>query len=87
MEVFSFILGIIKALPILDKWVERFVVFYVNMRIENMRDENFKALREAMERHDQIRLEKAMQNPNAGKPSGDAGTSIVDSIPGVVHKP
>ena len=83
MEILSFILGMIKALPIVDKWAERFVTLYINARIDSMRAENFEAIKNAIEKQDQRNIEKAMGNPNAGKASGDAGTSIVDSIPGV----
>ncbi len=86
MEIISLLLGIVKLVPIVDKWIQDFIVAYTNSRIDSMRAENFEAIKSAIEKQDQRNIEKAMGNPNAGLPSNDAGTSVVDSIPGV-HEP
>lgn len=86
MEIVALITGIVKAIPILDKWVEQFMVYYFNKSIDKMKLDNFKAIKKAINEKDQRDLEKNIGNPNAGNPSGDAGSEIVDDLPGV-NKP
>jgi hypothetical protein len=87
MSIISAILAALRALPILDKWFEGLVVAWTNSRIESMREENILAIREVIEKHDQRKLESALGSPTSGKPSNDAGTSIIDSLPGLRNSP
>lgn len=77
------ILAILNAVPILDKWVQRFISFYVNARIDSMEKENKDSLAYALANHDQRKIEHAMGSNLEGKPSGIPGSVIVDSLPGV----
>lgn len=77
------VLGLVQAIPILDKWMERLVAAYVASRISSMQQENREALRKAIELHDQRDLEAAIGHPSPGAPSGIPGTTLRDSLPGV----
>lgn len=83
LTVFASIMSVIKLVPIVDKWVERFVVWYAENQIATMVKENREAMKKAIEAQDQRDLEKVIGNPNAGEPSGTPGTVIRDSLPGV----
>ncbi len=77
------IISLIKAIPILDKWAQAFITFYVNSQIDGMARENIEALRKAIDDQDQRDLEKAIGNPDDGEPSHLPGTEIRHTLPGV----
>lgn len=81
MSIITAILGLIKVIPIIDGWIQLFVSAYVANQIDTMKKENKDAIRKAIQDHDQRDLEKAIGNQNAGKPSGDAGSTIIDHPP------
>jgi hypothetical protein len=75
------ILAIARAVPVIAEFLEKLSVAFTASRLASFRKENLEALRKAVKEYDQRDLEKAIGNPNAGEPSGDAGSEIVDSIP------
>jgi hypothetical protein len=87
VSIVAGIVGLIKAIPILDKWFTLVAVYFVNKSIDNMHKDLLDSLRKALLEKDQRDLEKAIGNPNAGEPSGLPGTVIVDAPPAGVPKP
>lgn len=87
MDILAGIIGLIKAIPIVDRWFQQLLVAYTNARIDSMSKENREALRKAFKEHDQRELEKAMGSVQAGQPSGNAGAVIVDQPPPNVGMP
>ncbi len=85
-EIFALILGIVKAVPIFNSWVEKFVAFYIEKQISDMVRQNREAIRKAIDGHDQREAERALGNPNPGGPSNVPGVVIVDSLPGVKNE-
>lgn len=85
MEIFSLILSALKALPVLDRWFQGLVTAYTNSKLESMKLENFEAIKEALEKNDQRRLEAAIGNPHPGYPSNDSGSVVVDVVPGILR--
>lgn len=83
MEIIALITGIVKAIPVIDKWIQQFIVYYTNKKIDEMERENVAALKKAIYEYDQRDLEKAIGNPNAGEESHAPGSEIVDDLPGV----
>lgn len=81
MTVISIILGILKAIPILDGWFQSFSAAYVQSRIASLTKENSDAIRKAFQEHDQRDAEKAIGSPNPGEASGQDGAEIVDAPP------
>jgi hypothetical protein len=75
------ILGILKAIPILDSWFQNLMVAYTKSKIDSMKKENRDAIREDIQNHDQRELEKAIGSPTAGLPSGDPGAVILPGPP------
>lgn len=84
-SVFAIILGVLKAIPPLKDLFDRFLVFYAERQIANMKKENVEAIRKAMDEQDQREIEKAMGSSKAGEPTGVPGSRIVDSVHGVRH--
>lgn len=83
MGILEGIIAFIKAIPIVDKWVQQFIAFYVNSQIDKMAQENRDAIKKAVERFDQRDLERAIGNPHAGGVAPVPDTVIVDHIDGV----
>lgn len=81
--MFAAILAVIKAIPALRDLVERFVEFYLLNQWAEMQSERREGLKKAIESHDQRDLERAVNNPHAGEPSGNHGTTVRDHLPGV----
>jgi UPF0716 family protein affecting phage T7 exclusion len=77
----STILALLKAVPIIDSWFQELLSAYITSRISSMKQENKDAIKAAFE-GDQREIEKALGDDKAGKPSGDAGASIIDHVPG-----
>ncbi len=85
--ILGMVLAIAKAIPIVDSWIQQLVAAYTASAIDAMKRENIDALRKALQGHDQRSLEIALGNPNPGGLSGDPGTIVVSSIPGVHNTP
>jgi hypothetical protein len=83
MEIISGLVGLIKAIPIIDRWFQSLLTFYVNSQIDKMERANFEAVKKAIYDRDQRDLEKAIGSPNAGESSHNPDTVIVDGLPGV----
>lgn len=81
--VFGGLVAFFKAIPIVNSWVQTFVVWYVNSQIDAMKAEDVAALKKAVIEKDQRDLEKAIGNPNAGGASGIPGVEHRDTLPGV----
>jgi len=81
--IFSGLLALIQAIPVVDKWVQQFIVYYVSKRKNEMKAENTAALRKALDEKDQRDLEKAVGNPHPGEPTSFPGTELRDTLPGV----
>jgi hypothetical protein len=79
LEVLAAIVALIKAIPIADKWAERFFVAYKAYQRERNRKENREAIRAAIEDHDQRKLEE-IGGGKAGEPSNDPG-AVIDPTP------
>lgn len=77
------LLSLIQSVPIVDKWVERFVTFYVTSMIGSMKSDNRNGIRKAMDEQDQRDLEHAIGSPTAGEPSNLPGVEHRDTLPGV----
>lgn len=84
--VASFIIALVKAVPIIGHWVDELTALYVAGRIEKMEKEHRDGIKKAINEQDQRDLEIAIGSPHAGEASGLPGAVIVDSLPGVVHK-
>lgn len=81
MGILSGIIAVIKAVPIIDKWIEQFCSLYISLKIESMKKENRDAIRKSLAECDQRELEKALGNPNAGEASNNPGTVIQPTKP------
>jgi hypothetical protein len=83
------IFAIIKVIPALKGWFDWFVAEYTRREIDGMKKEIREGIRRAVEEQDQRDLERAINSPLAGKPSGKPGAVIVspDDLPDIVpHK-
>jgi hypothetical protein len=68
-EIFAFILGVIKAIPIVDGWMKKLVALYIKSA-QDGHDKMFaEALSDMLTTGSQVKLEEAMGNSNAGKPA------------------
>jgi hypothetical protein len=83
MKWITFIYGVIKAIPILDKWADLFTNYYVMKAIENLKEEDWAAIRKAIDEQDQRNLEKQIGNKKPGEPSNLPGVDLRDTLPGV----
>ena len=81
MAIFSTILAIAKAIPVLDSWLSQFMAFYTQQKIASMKDEDYQAVRKAVLERDQRDLEKAAGNPNPGEVSNAPGSEIISGPP------
>lgn len=64
----SIILGLLKAIPVLDSWMKALYAAYVKMKIE-AHDKDFIEAHIALLKGSQIPLEEAIGSPTAGKPN------------------
>lgn len=74
-------LAILKAIPILDSWFQSLMAFYIQTTIASMKQENLNAIKTAIQSHDQRPIETALGSSTAGKLSGDAGATVIDTPP------
>lgn len=82
-QLFSLILAILKAIPILQQYFDQFLAWYVEREIASIKKEYRDAIERALASCDQRPIEEVLGNHNAGGIAPHAGTSIVDSLPGV----
>lgn len=84
-QAFAVAYAIIKAIPIVDQWVEKFVTFYVVTKKASMRKENRDAIAKATAEDDQRPIEQILNPSGAGQPSKVEGVEHLDagSLPGV----
>lgn len=80
---FSILFAIIKAIPIINSWADKFVAFYVQKGIEQLKKEDREAIRKAINEQDQRDLEKQLGSTTAGELSGIPGTDIRTDLPNV----
>ena len=83
----SVVVAILKAIPIVDGFIQAFILIYCRAMVGSWKKENLESLRKILDEHDQRALEKTMGSTTAGKPSGDAGSIIVDAPPPGVSLP
>ena len=81
-QFFALLLAIAKAVPVVDKWIQSFVAFYVGRRIDAMDAAIVGGIKKAITDKDQRDLEKAIGNPDAGEPTNYPGTIISPTRPG-----
>lgn len=67
--IFAIINGILKAIPIFQKWVEEFFKWYADQQIKAHNKKFVDALAALIANGNQIPLEEAIGNSNAGKPA------------------
>jgi len=82
-SVITIIIGIVKAVPIIDKWLEQLMHAYFLYKVSIMEKENVEAIRKLIEERDQRDFEKAIGSKKPGEPSGDDGAVIIDRPPGM----
>lgn len=85
ISIFQTVISFINAINALKSLVDSFVSFYISMQIDQMKEENRLAIRKAIDEQDQRDIEKALNSPRAGLPSGNAGAVIVSDLPGVTN--
>lgn len=71
MGIVSLITAILKALPILSKWIDQAMAAYLKMQIEHHDKDFIEAARILISEHDQRALEKAAGSPSADKPAAN----------------
>lgn len=76
--IFGFIYSIIKAVPVLDKAVRDFFIFYAIKQKEWFANDVTKAVEKAIRTGQTEDLERDVGSPQAGKPSGQDGTTFDD---------
>jgi len=69
MSWVSAVLALIKALPWFQKKFDELMAAYLELKIKEHDAEFAKALKELMEKNNQIPLEEAIGSDNAGKPA------------------
>ena len=77
-EVFGLIYGIVKLIPILDKAVRDFLVFYAKKQVEWFNEEVKVAVEKAIATGETRDVENTVNSPRAGKPSGNSGVDYSD---------
>lgn len=80
----SFFAGLVaffKAIPALKDIFDKFIAFYIQRELENIKKENSDAIRRAVNEKDQRDIEKMLGSKHEGQPTGLG--EIVDSLPNV----
>lgn len=78
LEAFGFLYALLKAVPIFNKWVQDFFVFYAQKQTEWAYAAISKGVTKAFRDGDQRDLEHAIGSPRADKPSGHDGVEYDD---------
>lgn len=86
-EVFGFIYAVIKAIPIVKDWFDKFMTWYIAQGVAHLKEADREAIRKAIDEQDQRDLEKQIGDREPGEASHLPGTGIVDILPGVVQNP
>lgn len=82
----ALLLAIFKAVPAFERMFQELVSHYWNHKVEEMKSENKEAIESSKRERDQRFIETIIfRSPRAGKPSGHAGTVVVDYLPNVVQ--
>ncbi len=76
MQFFAILFSLLKAIPVIDKWVELFVLNYLGWKKSRLIEINKKIIKESLELKDQRKLE---DEERSGRNSG-LGT-VVESLP------
>jgi hypothetical protein len=78
MSWLSFVYSLIKLIPIVDKAVRDFLIFYSVKQVEWFNAKVTKAVAKAIATGETSDLENSIGSPRAGKPSGNAGADFDD---------
>ena len=76
MQFFAILFTLIKAVPIIDKWAELFVLNYLEWKKTRLVEINKKIIKESLELKDQRKLE---DEERSGRNSGLG--AVVESLP------
>ncbi len=71
--MFSFIYSLITAINVLDKWISKFFVFYLEKKQEAFDEDFVQAVEDIRRLGDQRAFEQLIGAPKAAKPSTNAG--------------
>ena len=82
MGMFELVLAIIKAVPAIKDLFDQFAAWYVQHEITSMKKELSNAILQASQ-GDQRNLETYLGSSRMGLPSGEPGSVIIPSLPGV----
>jgi hypothetical protein len=77
-SVFGFIYAIIKAIPIFEGWLRDFIAFYAVKQREWYEKDLHEAIQKAIASGETSDLERQINSPRAGKPSGDPNSEYDD---------
>ena len=78
MQFFAILFTLIKAVPIIDKWAELFVLNYLEWKKSRLIEINKKIIKESLELKDQRKLE---DEEHSGMISGLG--AVIDTLPRV----
>lgn len=81
VAVFTGIVAFFKAIPVLDSWLQLFIVWFNENKLASMTAENRDAVIKAAKTYDQRPIEAIIESPTAGQPSGVPGSTIVSGPP------
>ena len=81
--IIALITALAQAWPSFKQWMDSLVAVYVSRQVAGMSQFNRDAIKTALTEQDQRDMETAMGSTRVGEVSGNAGTIIVDSLPGV----
>lgn len=81
MKIIALVVALVRAIPIINKWVELIVIEYTRQRQEQLIKLNKKLINESIKNKDQREIESSSYS---GKPSGYG--DIVESLPRLRNK-
>lgn len=73
---FGFFYALLQAIPVLDKAIREFLVYYAEKQIEWFNAEVRTAVDKAIATGETADEERSIGSPRAGKPSGDADSEF-----------
>ncbi len=74
------ILALLALIPKINELWDKLAAEYIKLRLEKLRDEDREAIRQALDNHDQRKIEWQMGNTKAGDPSFVTGSHVVPDI-------
>lgn len=77
-EIFGFLYALLKAIPVLEKAVRGFLAFYAIKEKEWYYASLHKAVEKAIKTGETTDLERQINSPRAGKPSGNPDSEFDD---------